>query len=196
MFMENNLKINNQKLIQIIKKDGVGVLPSETLYGLMCQALSKKAVTRLYKIRQRNPEKPCIILISKISDLKLFGVELKSFEKKFLAKYWPGAVSVVLDCQNAKFFYLHRGTKTLAFRLPKYESLQKLISKTGPLLAPSANQEGLAPALTIEEAQKYFGEEVDFYVNVGKLNKKPSTLVRIKNEKVEVLRQGNIKIKP
>jgi len=189
------MKISDKNLIKILKADGVGVLPSETLYGLMCLALSKKAVERVYKIRKRNPEKPCIILISEIADLKLFGVKLKDFEKKFLKKYWPGAVSVVLDCQKAKFSYLHRGTKTLAFRLPKYETLQKLISKTGPLLAPSANPEGLVPALTISEAKKYFGDEVDFYVNVGKLNKKPSTLVKIKDDEVEVLRQGSTKIK-
>ena len=100
----------------------------------------------------------------------------------------------VLDCSQKKFSYLHRGTKTLAFRLPKKENLRKLIQKTGPLLAPSANPEGLTPALTIAEAKKYFGNEVDFYVNVGKLNKKPSTLVRIKNGEVEILRQGSVRI--
>lgn len=192
--MEKDLKLSDKKLIEILKTDGVGVLPSETLYGLMCQALSKKAVERVYKIRQRNPQKPCIILISKIADLKLFGVKLKEAEKKFLKKYWPGAVSVVLDCPNKNFSYLHRGTKTLAFRLPKKESLLSLLKKVGPLLAPSANPEGMPPALTIAEAKKYFDNEVDFYVNVGKLNKKASTLVRIKDREVEVLRQGSVRI--
>ncbi len=188
------MKINDKNLIQIIKSGGVGILPTDTLYGLVCRAQDKKAVERLYKIRKRNPKKPCIILISKISDLKLFGIKLKDSEKKFLEKYWPGEVSVVLECKEKKFQYLHRGTKTLAFRLPKKESLRKIISKTGPFLAPSANPEGMIPALTITEAKKYFGDEVDFYVNVGKLNKKASTLVKIKDGEVEVLRQGKVKI--
>ena len=189
------MKMNDKNLIKIIRSGGIGVLPTDTIYGLVGLAMNKKTVEKIYKTRKRNPDKPCIILISKLKDLELFGIKIGKFEKEFLQKYWPGAVSVVLDCKNAKFAYLHRGTKTLAFRLPKNESLQKLISKTGPLLAPSANPEGLAPALTISEAKKYFGGEVDFYVNVGKLNKKPSTLVRIKNDEIKTLRQGNVKIK-
>lgn len=186
--------MNDKNLIKIIRFGGVGIFPTDTLYGLVGLAMNKKTVERIYKTRQRNPEKPCIILISKIKDLELFGIKLGKFEKEFLKKYWPGAVSVVLDCASKKFSYLHRSTKTLAFRLPKKEFLLALLKKTGPLLAPSANPEGLAPALTIAQAKKYFGDEVDFYVNIGKLNKKPSTLVRIKNNQVEVLRQGSVKI--
>jgi len=186
------MKLNDKNLIKIIRSGGVGILPTDTLYGLVCRAQDDIAVKRLYKVRKRNPKRPCIILISKISDLKLFGIKLEKFEKEFLKKYWPGAVSVVLECKDKKFQYLHRGTKTLALRLPKSESLQKLISKTGPLLAPSANPEGMSPALTISEAKKYFTDQVDFYVPAGKLNKKASTLVRLKDGEVEVLRQGSV----
>jgi len=189
------MKIKDKNLIKIIQSGRIGVLPTDTLYGLVGLALNKKTVERIYKVRKRNPKKPCIILISKINDLKLFDIKLGKFEKEFLQKYWPGEVSVILDCKNPKFKYLHRGTKSLAFRLPKNKTLQNLISQTGPLLAPSANPEGLAPALKITEAKKYFGDEVDFYVNIGKLNKKPSTLVKIKDDKIEILRQGKIKIK-
>ena len=188
------MKINDKNLIKIIKSGGVGVLPSETLYGLMCLASSKKAVEKLYKIRERGPKRPCIILISKIEDLEIFGVKPSREEKEFLEKYWPGAVSVILECKNKKFEYLHRGTKTLAFRLPKKKNLKELISKTGPILAPSANPEGKPTALTIKKAKKYFTDEVDFYVPAGKLNKKASTLVKLKKGKVEVLRQGEVKI--
>jgi len=188
------MKINDKNLIKIIRSGGVGILPTDTLYGLVCRVQDDMAVKRLYKVRKRNPKRPCIILISKLSDLKLFGIKFGKLEKAFLEKYWPGAVSVVLECKDKKFQYLHRGTKTLALRLPKSESLRKLISKTGPLLAPSANPEGETPALTISEAKKYFGSEVDFYIPAGKLNKKASTLVKIKDGKVEVLRQGSVRI--
>jgi len=188
------MKLKYKNLVKIIRSEGVGVLPTDTLYGLVGLALSKKAVDKIYKVRKRNPKKPCIILISKISDLKLFEIKLQKFEKEFLEKYWPGELSVVLECRSAKFEYLHRGTKTLALRMPKKESLRELISKTGPILAPSANPEKLSPALTISEAKKYFGEEVDFYVNAGRLEKKSSTLVRLKKGKVEILRQGSIKV--
>jgi L-threonylcarbamoyladenylate synthase len=84
--------------------------------------------------------------------------------------------------------------KSLAFRLPKKVSLLQLIQKTGPLVAPSANPEKQKPAENITELKKYFGKEVDFYVQ-GKVNKLSSTLVEIKKGGITILRPGAKKIK-
>ncbi len=186
--------LSSEKLVEVIKKGGVGVIPTDTIYGLVGKALSRKTVKRVYKLKQRNPKKPSIILISKIDDLRLFRIKLDENTKKFLQKYWPGKVSVILPCPYKKFSYLHRGTKTLAFRLPDYLELVSLLKKTGPLIAPSANPESEESAKTIKEAKKYFGEKVNFYVDTDRLESLPSTLISIKDEKVEVLRQGEIKI--
>lgn len=182
MIIVNSL--SSERLVEIIKKGGVGVIPTDTIYGLVGKALSRKTVKRVYKLKQRNPKKPSIILISKIDDLKLFGIKLDENTKKFLQKYWPGKVSVILPC----------GTKTLAFRLPNYPELVDLLNKTGPLIAPSANPESEEPAKTIKEAKNYFGEKVDFYVDIGRLESLPSTLISIKRGRAEILRQGETKI--
>jgi L-threonylcarbamoyladenylate synthase len=186
--------LSSKKLVEVTKKGGVGVIPTDTIYGLVGKALSRKTVRRIYKLKQRNPKKPSIILISKVDDLKLFRIKLDENTKKFLQKYWPGKISVILPCPHKKFSYLHRGTKTLAFRLPDCPELVSLLKKTGPLIAPSANPESEEPAKTIKEAKKYFGEKVDFYTDVGQLESLPSTLISIKDKKVEVLRQGEINI--
>ena len=70
-----------------------------------------------------------------------------------------------------------------------------LTRKTGPLVAPSANLEGKEPAKTIEQAKEYFGDNVDFYVDTGQLESKPSTLIKIVDENNMILRQGAVKIK-
>jgi len=184
-----------KKTISILKNGGVGVLPTDTLYGIVGSALSKRAVLRIYKLRRRDPKKPMIILIGSLDDLKLFGVKLDKAAKKFLREFWPGKISVVLPCPYDKFSYLHRGTKTLAFRLPKLKWLRVVLEKTGPLVAPSANQEGLKPAKTAKEAREYFGDEVDFYIKKGRLVSLPSTLIAFKNGEAVVLRRGAAKIK-
>lgn len=183
------------RIIRILKKGGVGVLSTDTLYGLVGSALSKKAISRIYKLRRRNPKKPLIILISSLKDLDSFKIKLGGKSEKLLRKFWPGKVSVVLDCPSRKFVYLHRGTKTLAFRLPAKKSLIDLIEKTGPLAAPSANPEGKPAAETIREAKKYFGNKVDFYADAGKSGGSPSTLIRIENDNIIILRKGAVKIK-
>jgi L-threonylcarbamoyladenylate synthase len=60
---------------------------------------------------------------------------------------------------------------------------------SGPIVAPSANIEGKEPATTIDEAKKYFGENINFYLNIGKLKSKPSKIISLAKDKVEVVRK-------
>jgi L-threonylcarbamoyladenylate synthase len=137
-----------------------------------------------------------IILISSIDDLRMFGIDLNAKQKSVIAKLWPGKISIAFDCKSKKMSYLHRGTFSLAFRLPKDENLVKILKKTGPLVATSANIAGEKPAETIDEAKKYFGKKVDFYVDYGKLKSMHSTLVKIDVlGDIAVLREGAVKIK-
>lgn len=177
-------------VVNILKNEGVGVLGTDTIYGLVGLALSKKVVERIYKLKKRTPSKPFIILIADLNDLNYFNIKINPITKKLLQKIWPNSVSVILPCDDEKFSYLHRGTKTLAFRIPAKPDLLALLKATGPLVAPSSNPEGLPPAQTIKEAKKYFGNNVDFYLNEGKLISQPSTLIEIKKGKINILRQG------
>jgi len=177
--------------IKILKNGGIGILPTDTIYGIVASALNKKAVLKVYKLRKRNPQRPFIILISSLADLNLFGIKLNAVVKKVLKKVWPGKISVILKCNSKRFKYLHRGIKTLAFRLPSKKWLRRLLKKTGPLVAPSANWEGEPPAKNIKEARKYFENRIDFYVDAGKLESLPSTLIAFdENGKVIILRRG------
>lgn len=190
------MKKDWQKAIKILGNGGVGVVPTDTLYGLVGKALSKKAVGKIYNIKGRNENKPFIVLVSSYKDFEIFGVKVGESEAKILKKFWPGLVSVILQCKLAKFNYLHRKTQSIAFRMigPKNKNLYNLIKKVGSLVAPSANKDGSKPAESIKEAKEYFENNVDFYLDVGKRKSEPSTLIRIKNGEIEILRQGKVKI--
>lgn len=175
-------------ITHILKNGGIGVIPTDTIYGLVGSALRPETVRRIYKVRQRNSKKPCIVLIGNFYDLKLFGVSIAPDTRQLLKKYWPGRVSIILPCREKRFTYLHRGTKSLAFRLPQEKSLRDLLQKAGPLIAPSANPEGLSPAKSIRQAREYFSNAVDFYVDAGKIISKSSALIAFKNGSVTTLR--------
>ena len=115
---------------KILKTGGVGVFPTDTLYGLVASALNKKAVERIYTLRKREKKKPLIVLISSLADLKTFDIVLTSEQKKILKKYWPGKVSVVLNCKSKKWEYLHRGTQSIAFRLPGDKNLLDFLKQS------------------------------------------------------------------
>lgn len=181
----------------ILQSGGVAVIPTDTIYGMVARAFDKRAVDRVYRVRGRDEKKPCIILVSSFADLNTLGIKINKEQNNFLEKNWPGKVSVVLPCNLKKFEYLHRGTHTLAVRMVggRNKHLLNLIKKVGPIIAPSANPQGLPPARNRREARKYFGDNVDSYICYGLRVGSPSTLVDMNNSEIKILRQGSKKIK-
>lgn len=182
-------------LISILKRGGIAVIPTDTIYGIVARAFDRKAVRRLYRLRRTTAKKPFIILISSVKDLATFGVTTNTAASRFLQRVWPGRVSVILPCKGKEFAYLHLDTQTLAFRMPRPRWLRVLLKKTGPLVAPSANPEGETPAETITRARRYFGDHIDAYVSAGRLIRNPSTLVSLlRTGAPRVLRLGSVRI--
>lgn len=161
------------KLIEMISGGAVGVLLTDTLYGLVARADNEQAVERVYQIKQRDPSKPPIVLISDIAQLY---DPLPEGIDPTIGDLWPGKNSVILPAPSAPS-WLVRGSQGVSYRLPDDKRLQQLLGQTGPLIAPSANPEGQTPARSIGEAQGYFGDQVDFYVDGGvAMNDRPSNL--------------------
>lgn len=185
----------NDKLIKLLQNGKIGVAPTDTIYGIVGSVLIPDTVEKIYKLRKRESGKPMIILISDLNDLNQFSIKLADKQKKFLKKFWPNPISVVLPCDDPNYKYLHRGTNSLAFRMPKDKWLLNLLKRVGPLVAPSANIEGEKVAESIADAKKYFGDEVDFYVDGGKIESVPSTLIQLNgDDSFHILRQGSYKI--
>lgn len=185
----------DENISDLLKKGEVGVIPTDTVYGIVGSALNPETVEEIYRLRKRATDKPMIILVSAVDDLKKFDIKLTSKQKEFLKKIWPNPISVVLSCKLAKFSYLHRGKNSLAFRIPKNEMLLEILKKVGPLVAPSANYANEKPAQTLEEAKKYFGDRISFYAEGGRLKSKPSTIVQLDEDGTWiVLREGNFRV--
>jgi L-threonylcarbamoyladenylate synthase len=178
-----------EKAALLLKEGAIGVIPTDTIYGICGSAKIKKTVEKIYKLRKRDPKKPSIILISSLSDLKIFGIKLKKWQKEFLNSILPAKISFILPCPSKKFEFLHRGKKTLAFRIPSSKEILKVLKISGPLIAPSANIEGKEPATKISEAKKYFKDKV-FYWDKGKIKGLPSTLVDLTKKEIKILRKG------
>lgn len=170
----------------------IGVIPTDTVYGLAAQAADREAVARLYKLKEREA-KPGTLIAASIEQLEELG--LKHRYLKAVEQFWPGAVSVIIPAADPALAYLHQGKMSLAVRIPANPKLQKLLKQTGPLLTTSANPPGQPTATTIAQAKAYFGDKVDFYEDDGDLSdRQPSTVIRIIDDAIEVLRQGAVKV--
>lgn len=185
----------SDQLVSVLKNGGTAVLATDTIYGVVGSAHSEEVIRRLYELKGRDEIKPFIILIPTIETVEVFGVVLDRRIREILSKVWPGPVTVILPVREEdtdRLRYLHRGTNSLAFRMPAKKSLHELLQVVGPIAAPSANPQGMPPAATIAEAQKYFGDRVDHYEDEGTLIGEPSTIISISNGGVEILHQGNV----
>lgn len=177
---------------ELLKTGAVGVIGTDTVYGLVARALDHQAVERLYAIKKRD-DKPGTLIAASIAQLEDLG--LKHRYLKAVEEFWPGAVSVVIPSSDPDLKYLHRGKMSLAVRVTDDKQLVELLKKTGALLTTSANQPGEPVANNVKEARSYFGDQVDFYQDAGDLSaRQPSTVIRIIDDAVEVLRQGAVKI--
>lgn len=177
------------QLCKCLRDGGVVVMPTDTLYGVCACSAYPSAVDRVYQLKQRDPAKPCIILIDSIAALRSFGVVPTREQQSILAHVWPGPSSVVIETSaGSDCSYLHRGTDTLAFRLPDNLRLRQFIARSGPLIAPSANRAGESPARSVSEAYAAFGDEVDRYMDGGLCDGGVSRLVSVVGNECRVLR--------
>lgn len=185
-------KIKTDEIIRLLKKGGVVVLPTDTAYGLSCDTFNKEAVQRIYNIKGR-PKNKAVLLIA--ADLKMAKKYLKFFEieEKLAKKHWPGALSIILKPKSKKLNY----QADFGVRVP-YNNLCRAISKKlgRPIVTTSANFSGGKTPYSIAAVLKEFAGKKylpDLIMDVGRLKKvKPSTLIKIENGKMTVLRQGPI----
>ena len=179
---------------ELLKPGVVAVIPTDTVYGLAARASDIAAVEKLYALKSRE-NKPGTLIAANLDQLVELGLK-----KRYLTaveQFWPGPVSVIIPSADPKLEYLHQGKASLAVRLPDDKNLIALLKETGPLVTSSANQPGEKPAETVEEAREYFGDQVDSYEDGGDLSgRQPSTIIRIVDDAIEVLREGAVKIKP
>ncbi len=183
--------VNASKLMTLIRDGGVGVIPTDTVYGLVCSAASKAAVERIFTVKARTNQ-PGTILAASIDQLADLGIKRRYL--KAVEQYWPNPISVIVPC-GPELAYLHMGKNSLAVRIPANDELIAMLSKTGPLMTTSANTPGGVVAGNVAEAQAYFGDTVDFYVDGGEIGQQPpSTIIRVVDDTIEVLRQGAVHI--
>lgn len=183
-------KVFSEKCVDVLLSGGIAVILTDTVYGIVARAAGEKAVKRLYKLKNRVVDNPGPIIASNIDQLVELGIKRRYL--KAVEQFWPGPISIEIP-HNTE--YLNLGTGRQAFRVVADKNLMELLDKTGPLLTTSANQTKKPPAVNIKEAEAYFGDQVDLYVDGGDLSGRPaSTIIRIVDDAIEVVRQGAVRV--
>lgn len=187
-------KINKQDidLIAAFLREGAAIAyPTDTVYGLGCMADNKKAVNKIFRIKQRKPDKALLMLVSSISMAKRY-CRISKAQEKILKKYWPGPFSFILESRDKLPKELGGKTDTIAVRLPKNDFIISIIKKIKvPLVSTSLNISGEKPLADTENIENYFKKhKPDLALDAGKIKGKPSTLIDLRDaENVKTLRK-------
>jgi L-threonylcarbamoyladenylate synthase len=184
---------SDKEAAELLLVGRVGVMPTDTLYGIVARAADKQAVARLYALKHRE-HKPGTVIAASVKQLVDLGIEEQYLRR--VEAWWPGSLSVETPL-GSDLAYLHQDTGRQGFRVVNDPQLIPILEQTGPLLTSSANLPGEVPSETIEQAYDYFGNSVDFYVDGGsRAGLKPSTIARVTDDGIEIIRQGAVVIPP
>ena len=178
-----------KKSIHLILKNEPIIIPTDTVYGLVCRYDSKSAVEKIYKLKKRGRKKPLILLGYNWNALKKFVVgNSRDHSLQRMIKQWPGPLTIVLPASKSAPQFLNKGFKTIGVRVPDNNFLLKLLKKCpGKVLAStSANISGKSDQMPQKELLK----KVKLFVKAkkGEMSLKPSKVIEIRNNKIMVLR--------
>lgn len=153
------------------------VVPTDTVYGVGCDAFNPDAVQRLLGAKGRTRQAPPPVLIPGVPTLDALAEAVPDEVRALVAQYWPGGLTVILPARSSLTWDLGETRGTVALRMPANPIVLDLLAETGPLAVSSANATGLAPATTAADAQKMLGESVSVYLDDGVGGTVPSTIV-------------------
>jgi len=178
------------KAAEVLKKGGVVVFPTDTVYGLICDAYNKKSVEKIFKIKKRPKSKPLAIFAK---DIK--ATESMAFvDKNAIKKYWPGKYTIILKLKpKIKLSRLVIKEDTIGVRVPKYKWLNNLFKRINkPLAQTSANISEKKATAKIKDVLNYFENkkhQPDLIIDAGNLVKnKPSKIIDLTNSKPKIIR--------
>ena len=186
-----------KSLSNILINGGVGIFPTDTVYGIGCNAFDDLAIKKLFDYKKRDLSKPINVLISNKKMLDKLVNNISDIEQKLMDSFWPGALTIVFKKNPNVSDLLTAGLDSIGVRMPNNQICLELIDNVGlPLATSSANISNDPPIAYINENLiKNFNNKVDFILDFGKIDTiLPSTIVRVDDDKINILREGPISL--
>ncbi len=179
---------------KIIRRGGLVAFPTETVYGLGCDAMNPEAAANVFEAKQRPQFDPLIVHIADREQLGQIATSLPATAQKLMDQFWPGPLTLVLPKQQAIPDLVTAGLPTVAVRMPNHPIARSLIQEAGtPIAAPSANPFGYVSPTTARHVADGLGNSVDLILDGGPCQVGvESTIVSLMGPQPELLRPGSI----
>ncbi len=169
------------------------VLPTDTVYGIGCDAFDAEAVQRLLEAKGRGRDMPPPVLVGDLRTLDGLAVDVPPYVRDLVEAFWPGPLTVIVQAQPSLHWDLGDTEGTVALRMPDDDTALALLREVGPMAVTSANLTGSSPAHSVLEAATALGASVEVYIDGGRReDQAPSTILDCTGAEPVVLRLGSL----
>jgi len=185
---------NILKAADLLRKGGVIIHPTETIYGFAANALQVNAVRRVDAIKSRQFKETYIVLMRDLAMARKYNVEFDRTAEKLALRFWPGPLTMVLPASKESALIHLASLGTLAIRVSPDKFVEKLFTHIDfPVISTSVNKSGRPPLSSPEKMENQFRREVDLILERGtSVGAVPSTIIAIRNNVISVIRKGAV----
>ena len=153
--------------VTAVQSGGVVVLPTDTVYGIGCDAFCAEAVAAVLAAKGRGREMPPPVLVPNPGTVDGLAREIPDYARELVGDHWPGPLTLVLKAQSSLQWDLGDTFGTVAVRMPDDEVALAVLAAVGPMAVTSANTTGMPPATTVAQAREQLGDAVAVYLDAG-----------------------------
>lgn len=181
------------RLVEVINNGDIAVVPTDTVYGIIGDALNIDVIHKVYEVKKRDYSKPLILMVSSINMLERYVDTINELERKLIKKYWPGKLTILFKKNEKISNLITSGSDLVGIRFPDNIELVELIEKIDkPLISTSCNISSKEVITSIDMLEEDISKYVSYIYDGGILSNTSSTIVKVNNKDVEILREGEL----
>ncbi len=179
-----------QKVVDILKSGGVVVYPTDTFYGIGCDIMNKRAIERIYQIKQRNKSKPFSFICSGLKNISHYA-KVSNYAYKTMKRLLPGPYTFILEGSKLVPKIMLTKRKTAGIRVPDNPICLALVKGLGnPVITTSATRPDGTIFHDASLVHDYFGNRIDAVVDGSIVPGRPSSVILLIDDIPEVIRKG------
>jgi len=178
------------KVIDILKKGGIIAYPTDTYYGIGCDIMNKKAIEKIYQLKQRNRIKPFSFICSGLKNISHYA-KVSNYAYKTMKRLLPGPYTFVLEGSKLVPKIMLTKRKTAGIRVPDHPICLKLVETLGnPIITTSATMPDGTNFFDPSLIHDFFHPRIDVVIDGGPVPGYPSSVISLINDIPEVIRKG------
>lgn len=185
--------MNVDKICEVLENGGLVISPTDTVYGIMGDALNEEVIKKVYAAKKRPFSKPLILLMDSYEMIRQYTSQINELEDKIIKNFFPGLVTIILKKNENVSKLITCGGDYVGIRIPNNKDLLAIIKKLGrPVISTSANISDEDVITSVAEIDDHLLKYMSYIVDGGVIKAESSTIIKVENNEIKILRAGKM----